>query len=305
MPSVTAPATSSLLQRLKTSYASGSNLSLSGGQTVHSSDQVLTSLPQTQSPAVQINLEPIPALPATPSEAVSDVGVPNPTEVDIHQHLDVVDRILSEIETEAAAVATQSPVINELSAPTPTESVQTENYNQVEPYPLSDASSSGAAESWPETPQAVVPQALPLAMSQMADSNLNPTHPIGGSATAKERFEASKSPDTSGIDAGGNVQIVEVEANPEIPVEVEGYLQHVEDNQAQLPSEVVITTDVTQPFMPAKPLTPVVVLPITPEIEKVGGSKNPHWSVRWLVEWSKKLMKMFNGSVIYAESKSK
>lgn len=66
------------------------------------------------------------------------------------------------------------------------------------------------------------------------------------------------------------------------------------------PPEVVIADgSQTQPAERNYPAQPVVVLPITPAEEKTGERKNPKFSVRWLVEWSRKLMKMFTGKVVY------
>jgi len=54
----------------------------------------------------------------------------------------------------------------------------------------------------------------------------------------------------------------------------------------------------------APALKPVIILPITPEVEAVGAKKGPQWSVRWLVEWSRRLMKMFSGKILYADSET-
>jgi hypothetical protein len=43
----------------------------------------------------------------------------------------------------------------------------------------------------------------------------------------------------------------------------------------------------------------VVVLPITEEVEEAGKKKNPNFSIRWLVEWSQRIIKMFAGKVVY------
>jgi len=105
------------------------------------------------------------------------------------------------------------------------------------------------------------------------------------------------------LEANAGGQYIEVEPMaPEIPVEVEGYLQEVKDHQDQLPQEIVIADNQMQ-LMPstAQPLRPVVVLPISPEEEVMGAKKNPSWSLRWLVEWSRKLMKTFTGKIIYRQ----
>jgi len=228
---MTASATSDFLQRVKSSYTSGSSLLAT----------------QALSPQVPTSIQ--------VSSSITD-------------QLSVLDQVLSEVEAKV-------PVV---------ESVATETIDE----PITT--------TFPA-------QAVPLAMSQMPDPLNPPQQAITGSA--KERFEVGVVPDTASIDVGGGVQVLETERPQELPVEVEGFLQHVEDNQAQLPTEVVIATDMLEPYLPPKPLTPVVVLPITQEIEAVGSAKNPHWSVRWLVEWSRKLMKVFNGSVIYAESENR
>jgi hypothetical protein len=88
---------------------------------------------------------------------------------------------------------------------------------------------------------------------------------------------------------------------PEISPEVSSFLEHVENHQEQLPQEIVIA-DAQQMVMPPKPIAqPVIVLPMTQEEEKAGEGKSVTWSVRWLVEWSRKIMKIFSGKVIYRE----
>lgn len=143
----------------------------------------------------------------------------------------------------------------------------------------------------------VLPQVLPTVVQQSTDT-LNPSY---AGPSAKETLEGTTSPDVKAIDAGAGVQYVEQERNPEIPVEVESFIQKIDDNQDQLPTEIVIadgTVPVPQPHFPTHK---VVVLPITPEIEAVGDKKDPSWSVKWLVEWSQKIMKMFTGHVIYRQ----
>lgn len=94
---------------------------------------------------------------------------------------------------------------------------------------------------------------------------------------------------------------VEYERSPEIPPEVESYMEKVGSDPHQMPHEVVISgQDIA--ITPPKTMTqPVIVLPITPEEEAVGEKKNPSFSIRWLVEWSRKIMRMFSGKVIYRQ----
>jgi len=136
-----------------------------------------------------------------------------------------------------------------------------------------------------------------LTTMQNAQDPLNPPNPAP--ASAKESFERPAAPDATSIDAGGTVQAVEVEKNPELPVEVEGFLQRVEDFSAQPPQEVVIADGSNEQATTNYPSRPVIVLPITEDEEQKGKKKNPRNSIRWLVEWSHKVIKMFAGKVIY------
>lgn len=129
-------------------------------------------------------------------------------------------------------------------------------------------------------------------------NTLNPQYPVG-SAGSKESVE-SVSLDQVAVDAARGAQQVELEPTPEIPPEVESYLQKVEDHEATAPKEIVIADGSnTQPTDHHYPAQPVVVLPITPEEEKQGATKSPKFSIRWLVEWSRKIMKVFSGKVVY------
>lgn len=145
--------------------------------------------------------------------------------------------------------------------------------------------------------QAKVPHGVVQAVDN-ATNTLNPGQAVG---TAKERLETGNSIDTVNIDAGAAVQAVEVEKNPEIPVEVESYLQRVEDHHDTAPTEVVIADGTAEVPSNNYPSKPVIVLPITQAEEKEGEKQPPKNSFRWLVEWSHKIVKMFTGKVIYKQ----
>lgn len=147
--------------------------------------------------------------------------------------------------------------------------------------------------------QNTVPHGVVQAVDR-ATNTLNPQQPVG---TAKERVEKSASVDAQVIDVGGGVQAVEIEKNPEIPVEVESFLQRVEDHHETAPTEVVIADGTSEVPTNAYPSRPVIVLPITEAEEKEGIKKSPKFSFRWLVEFSQKIMKVFTGKVIYKQEK--
>lgn len=132
-----------------------------------------------------------------------------------------------------------------------------------------------------------------------ASDPLNP--PQASQASTKEKLASSSSMDQITPDSGTGIQYVEQEKTPEIPVEVESYLQKVEDTADEQPHEIVIADGTTEVAGTAYPSRPVIVLPITQAMEDEGEKKSPKFSLRWLVEWSQKIIKMFAGKVIYRD----
>lgn len=144
-------------------------------------------------------------------------------------------------------------------------------------------------------------QAVPQVIQQSTNT-LNPAHPT---TSAKEAYEPSVTLERPSVDLVGGLQQVEQERAPEISPEVESFISEVGEHPDQLPQEIVITNQAA-PVATTKYLaTPVVILPITPEVEKVGAKKSAQFSVRWLVEWSHKIIKIFPGKVIYKEAEAK
>jgi len=126
-----------------------------------------------------------------------------------------------------------------------------------------------------------------------------------GGGAADTAIELGATTTANATEVGANIQYVEQERNPELPVEVEGFLQHVDDNFDQAPEEIVMADlEEPQPLPTKVPKQSVVVLPITPDQEKVAARKGTKFSVKWLVEWSRKIMKIFEGSVVYRVSDS-
>lgn len=183
------------------------------------------------------------------------------------QALAVLDQVLSEVE---------SRVVDQVSATPPTES-----------FPAAVDTMGNMAQ--------VVPQAI-----NRATDTLNPAIV---SPVVKEKFGESLSTDTTKTEMAGSSGPVEVEPirEMEMPVEVESYLQKVDNNPDQLPQEIVIADDGQIIRSKSFSKQPVIVLPMTEEELEKGKKKSPHFSVRWLVEWSEKIMKMFNGKVIYRQ----
>jgi hypothetical protein len=154
----------------------------------------------------------------------------------------------------------------------------------------------------PETPQAeeLIPASVPI--DHLAVDSLNPAYPVSGGA--KEVAPMSVTVERPAVDVVPGMQAVEVEKVNELPPEVEGFLKTVEDHQDQIPQEIVIANPQTGQALPRVMAQPVIVLPITPAVEEEGKRKKVTHSVRWLVEWSWKIMKVFSGKVVYRKADS-
>jgi hypothetical protein len=154
----------------------------------------------------------------------------------------------------------------------------------------------GQSQSQPASVASVVDQAWSHAVQ--ASDPLNP--PGAGHTTAKESLSGAGI-DQQTPDSGTGIQYVEQEKTPEIPVEVESYLQKVEDSADDQLHQVVIADGTLEQADTSYPSRPVIVLPITQDEEDEGEKMSPKFSLRWLVTWSKKIIKMFAGKVVYRQ----
>lgn len=148
----------------------------------------------------------------------------------------------------------------------------------------------------PEEDSSVLAQALPIAVQSYQDPSA-----LGSVSRGKEQLGGGPH---AVVEQAAGVQYVEVEPTPELPPEVESYIEQVVDHAQQQPEMVVVAEE--QPAQPglATPPAPrvVKVLPLTKMQEELGLKKNPQFSVRWLVEFSHKIAKMFFGGVIYRQT---
>lgn len=164
--------------------------------------------------------------------------------------------------------------------------ISTQDQLKVLDQILTEIESSGAGSFAYVVPQAAL----------QATDTLNPTQ----STTTLKEVESALSADISPVEAAAGLQQIEHEPSPELPTEVESYLRKAESHQEKLAPEIVIadgSVQVSGAHQPAK--KPVIVLPITAKQEEAGQKKSLRHSLRWLVEWSRKIIKMFTGKVIY------
>ncbi len=279
-----AQSTNPFSKLVRNAFATGGTMSAvsSSMQSTAQSDD------QNQSPPVDLVQQP--TVPLEPQAQPLSTPQVEP-EIDSSTRLEIIDAIVSELS--ATPIADVSP---QPSATPAADLVQP----QPQPLQPQPQSAPQPAQQPAQLPQDEVQQPDPQPQQPVSDT-LNPPNAFG---FAKEKVESTSSPDIVSPDSGAGVQYVEQEKNPEIPVEVESFLQHAEDHANQTPQEIVIA-DGSQPQSTKHlPKKPVFVLPITEEIEKEGEKKNPKYSIRWLVEWSHKVIKMFAGKVIYREAPS-
>lgn len=201
------------------------------------------------------------------------------------QQLASLENVLNEVET--STVTSQPPTTSaqqpDLSSPATSDSTSPQQIldravqQRTAPDPLQST---------------VYPQVVDQAVAQ-ANQVYQPTD--GGSS--KEQLASN-----SGLEIGAALQYVEQEKTAEIPPEVESYLQQVEDHTSGEAQEIVLADDGQQPIASHYPKKSVIVVPIDPQTEDAGKKRSPKFSVRWLVEWSQRIIKMFAGKVVYRQT---
>lgn len=180
----------------------------------------------------------------------------------------------------------------------------------IQPDPVPTPSQAESPDETSQGEELVVKEGIQAKESAVAeattdqdfDGTLNPLHPVSGGA--KEVAPINVTVERPAVDVVPGMQAAEVEKTNELPPEVEGFLKTVEDHHDQIPQEIVISNPQTGQALPRVMAQPVIVLPITPEVEEEGKKKKVHYSVRWLVEWSWKIMKVFSGKVVYRKADS-
>ena len=210
----------------------------------------------------------------------------DPTTTPQDQAMAVLDQVLTQAEANSAAAQT----------PTPTPVLP--QVPQVPPASQAAPIAPVAPSSPPQPVFDPMAQVMPQALEAMAQPGQQPpTQPPAAypATTAKESIALS----SQEISSAGPA--VEYEPNPEIAPEVESYMEKVESHPEQIPHEVVLSGQDMLVTPPKTMSQPVIVLPITPDEEAVGAKKSPKFSIRWLVEWSRRIMRMFSGKVIYRQ----
>jgi len=276
----------SLLANLKSSYSSGNAFGF--GQT--------TPAPVSTAPQPPISVTPVSIAPQPPISVTPTNEQVENQQVDKVQAQNTDLKVNTDLSLDTADASIQNILARRLENTTP----QTPTVQST----LQPATDVSLAVDQPYA-QVTTPQAFPLAVDQLYQEQQaqvaaqQQVYAQSGSASKKEST-ASSTPDMAIVDAGSGVQYVELEKNPELPVEVEGFLQHVDDNATQAPQEIIMAQLAEPVALPTViPKQAVVVLPITPDLEQTAKRKNVKHSVKWLVEWSHKMMKLFEGKVVY------
>ncbi len=120
-----------------------------------------------------------------------------------------------------------------------------------------------------------------------------PPEPVQQAPVAKEQRDAF------GGEAPRSAEWQEEEPGKE---EVESWLERIERGEdINLPQPV--TDDQTGQVLvsPAQPKEPQIVLPVTQVVVQKGLHMKIWDSVRWLAEWSLRILKMFPGRAVYKE----
>lgn len=151
---------------------------------------------------------------------------------------------------------------------------------------------------------ALMTQALPQATTQ-AIADAQQQSATGTTSVGKERVGAGWSLDGAVQEIGGGLAMVEQEKSPEIAPEVESYIEKVEDHQSSPAKTIEELAPAVSSPPPVGSTQTVRVLPVTKAQDDAGMKKSPKYGIRWLVEWSHKIIKMFNGKTVYRPAESK
>lgn len=236
--------------------------------------------------------------PSTPAILNDDLGTPSPVVADDpadlneSEKLDIFDEVLKEVESNP-----EPPQLTDLQV---ADQVQPD----LAPSPQQTIVSALDPDAvyQPSEDSGIFAQAIPAAVDQAQhelDQQAQQQIPQAG-GRQKEHLEGSSN--VAAPELPADIYYVEEEKNPEIPPEVESYIQHVEDAAKIEPQKIVVAQEAI-PDLSGAPTPPriVKVLPITKEQEEVGLRKSTSFSIRWLVEFGHKLAKALVGQVVYRE----
>jgi len=208
------------------------------------------------------------------------------------EKLDVLDGVLTEIENQPPQQpAADDPIAQKLFKQAQQLNNQATQAVSPSVLPVQQNQSPGLGMVGQALPQAATQQ---FQQPQQQLNQLNPP-PQYVAPAQKERVDSGQSP----VETGAGLQYVEQEKQPEIPPEVEKFVNKIDQEKIESPKEIVVADQQQDMQNQHYAAEPVVVLPITPELEKKNKNKSPKYSVRWLIEWSQKIVKMFAGKVIY------
>ena len=109
-------------------------------------------------------------------------------------------------------------------------------------------------------------------------------------------YNFSSAPETSPDPEPVDAHQAEVQ---ELETSIDAYVKKTADRSHSYKETITLSSDQTSLANDQYQSQPSIILPITPEQEKKGQHQSPLTGLRWLVEWSKKLMKKFAGRFIY------
>lgn len=154
----------------------------------------------------------------------------------------------------------------------------------------------------PEPAQAVTAPQTPIqAVGQVVQSGVLPQanqfqgQPVSG-GLQKELLLSQKAPET--------VPIVEVGKDRELEPEVEGWIEHLkQDDEIKLPEPIKDQQgNILMAEAPAQVVQDKLVVPMTQQGVQAGLKQSVNDSARWLSVWIGRLVKMFGDKVAYKKA---
>lgn len=144
----------------------------------------------------------------------------------------------------------------------------------------------------PSQQQAAQVQA-PVQMPTSQSAQKTQTEPQVGRPVGDK--EAEYVSDTSSVGEAEKVPIVEMKEPGELPTEVEGWIERAEKDDVAEPPTIVHQGQTV--VSPASPQNVSVTLPLDDAGIKKGLTRAISESIRWLAEWSKRILMKLGGKV--------
>jgi hypothetical protein len=176
-------------------------------------------------------------------------------------------------------------------------SLPTDPQSTTPPVSTTPSSTSDGANGVPTPPNAVLPHS-PFGRRKDVLST-----PIPGETVTSTSEQPTANTETAQPEQASNQPAEYENSQVELEPTIEKLQAEVEQHKMKAPENVVVRQDTPQQPLPKTVAQPIIILPLTEESMKKGKKKSPTESIRWLVAWANRQLRLFkNILVVYRKS---